>query len=327
MVSIIHHPHDKLFQLSMEEPRVYREFLAAHLPADLLKRINLRALQLENDSFIDAAYKATEAHIVFSVPLDGMTSYIYLLLEHQSEIDPFIAFRLLVYRVRLMERHRKKYPDQPLPLIYPLVVYNGEQSWETPIDFFALFGEQGELAKTWWLNPTPLVDIQKLPDEDIVLRQWSGLMEYVLKYRKIIDFKSFLDKLLPWIHAIERTDAAGFSLSKIVIKYVLNGTDTQGAHLFVQKMQNYLSPELRGAAMTLAQEFRQEGRQEGIHEGIHQGIHQGEAAVITRQLKRRFHLHQIPDSYLSKIEQADAEMLLLWSDRILDAQSLEEIFE
>jgi len=40
MVSVIHHPHDKLFQLSMEEPRVYQEFLSAHLPADLLKRIN-----------------------------------------------------------------------------------------------------------------------------------------------------------------------------------------------------------------------------------------------------------------------------------------------
>jgi predicted transposase/invertase (TIGR01784 family) len=315
MVSIIHHPHDKLFQLSMEEPRVYQEFLVAHLPADLLKRINLHALQLENDSFIDAAYKGTEADIVFSVPLDGATSYIYLLLEHQSEIDPLIAFRLLIYRVRLMERHQKKYPDQPLPLIYPLVVYNGERPWETPIDFFALFSEHSELAKTWWLNPTPLVDIQKLPDDEIVRRRWSGLMEYVLKYRKIIDFKSFLEKLLPWIHTIERTDAAGFSLSKIVIKYVLNGTDTQGAKLFVQKMQNYLSPELRGEVMTLAQEFRQEG------------VHQGEAAVITRLLKRRFRLPQIPDSYLAKLEQADAEMLLLWSDKILDAKSLEEIFE
>ena len=67
--------------------------------------------------------------------------------------------------------------------------------------------------------------------------------------------------------------------------------------------------------MTLAQEFRQEG--------IHQGIHQGEAAVITRQLKRRF--HQVPESYLTRIEQADAETLLLWSEKILDAKTLEEI--
>jgi hypothetical protein len=72
-------------------------------------------------------------------------------------------------------------------------------------------------------------------------------------------------------------------------------------------------------SMTLAQQFEQQGQQKGIH--------QGEAAVITRLLKRRFQLRQIPDSYLARIEQADAETLLLWSDKILDAQSLQEIFE
>ncbi len=299
----------------MEEPRVYQEFLAAHLPADLLKRINLRALQLENDSFIDAAYKATEADVVFSVPMDGMTSYIYLLLEHQSEIDLFIAFRLLVYRVRLMERHRKKYPDQPLPLIYPLVVYNGEQSWETPIDFFALFGEHAELAKTWWLNPTPLVDIQKLPDEDIIRRQWSGLMEYALKYKQAHDFKQFLKILLPWIRELEQSDTAGFSLGKVVLKYTLDGIEAQGFEVFKESVREYLSPPLGEEIMTLAQELREEG------------FHQGETAMLTRQLKRRFHLRQIPESYLAKIEEADAETLLLWGDKILDAQSFEEIFE
>ena len=73
--------------------------------------------------------------------------------------------------------------------------------------------------------------------------------------------------------------------------------------------------------MTLAQELIQRGQ----HQGIQQGIHQGEAAVITRQLKRRF--RQVPASYLTRIEQADAETLLSWSDKILDAKSLEEVFE
>ena len=65
--------------------------------------------------------------------------------------------------------------------------------------------------------------------------------------------------------------------------------------------------------MTLAQELQQ------------RGIHLGEVAIITRQLKRRF--HQVPESYLTRIEQADAETLLSWSDKILDAKSLEEVFE
>jgi predicted transposase/invertase (TIGR01784 family) len=208
MISIIRHPHDRLFQLSMEEPRVAHEFLSAHLPPDLKAMINLQCLKLENHSFIDEAYKSTEADIVFSAPLAETTAYLYLLLEHQSEIDPLLAFRLLVYRVRLIERHLKHYPDQPLPLIYPFVVYNGEQRWETPIDLFALFGEYGNLAKEWLLNPTQLLDIQTFPDEELSQRKWSGLVEFALKHRKVVDFKSFLDKLLPWLHIIEQTDSA-----------------------------------------------------------------------------------------------------------------------
>jgi predicted transposase/invertase (TIGR01784 family) len=321
MVSIIHHPHDKLFRLSMEEPRVAQEFLSAHLPDNLLKMINLRLLKLENHSFIDEAYKETEADIVFSVPLEKTTAYIYLLLEHQSEIDPLIAFRLLIYRVRLMERHLKQYPEQPLPLIYPCVVYNGDQPWDAPVDLFTLFGEHGQLAKEWLVSPARLLDVRSLPDEDLSRRQWSGLMEFALKHRKIIDFKGFLDKFLPWVHTIERTDAAGFSLGKIVIKYVLNGTDAKGRDLFLEKMRQYLSPQLGAEIMTIAQEFEQHGQQKGLR----LGIHQGEATMMMRQLTRRF--KQVPKSYLQLIEQADAETLLVWGERILEAETLEDIFK
>ncbi len=75
----------------------------------------------------------------------------------------------------------------------------------------------------------------------------------------------------------------------------------------------HLSPELRGEVMTLAQQFEQKG------------IQQGEVAVVTRQLKHRF--QYIPESYLIRLRQADAETLLLWSEKILDAKTLEEVFE
>ena len=317
MAPIIHHPHDKLFRISMEEPRVAHEFLSAHLPATLLKMINLQLLKLENHSFIDETYTETEADIVFSVPLNGSTAYIYLLLEHQSEMDPLMAFRLLVYWVRIIERHLKKNPDQPLPLIFPFIVYNGEQRWELPVDLFALFGEHGELAKEWLINPTPLLDIRTLPDEELSRRKWSGLIEFALKHRKIIDLEGFLDELLPWIHVIEQTDTAGFSLGKIVIKYILNGSDAKGRELFLQKMRDYLSPQLGDEVMTLAQEFRQEG--------LHLGIHQGEATMITHLLKHRF--KQVPEFYLKLIEQTDTTTLLMWSARILDAKNLEDVFK
>ncbi len=58
--------------------------------------------------------------------------------------------------------------------------------------------------------------------------------------------------------------------------------------------------------------------------GIQTGIQQGEYTMLLRQLQRKF--QTLPESYMNKIAQADPEQLLLWGDRILDAQSLDNVF-
>lgn len=50
----------------------------------------------------------------------------------------------------------------------------------------------------------------------------------------------------------------------------------------------------------------------------------GEAAVLTRLIRRRF--GDIPKPITQQIAKADAETLLQWSDKFLDAANLEEIF-
>lgn len=55
------------------------------------------------------------------------------------------------------------------------------------------------------------------------------------------------------------------------------------------------------------------------------GIKQGEITMLLQQLQHKFKM--VPDSYRQKIEQADSETLLLWGNRILDNNNLEEIFK
>ncbi len=62
---------------------------------------------------------------------------------------------------------------------------------------------------------------------------------------------------------------------------------------------------------TFAERFRQ------------QGVRQGEAAVLIRQLRRKF--GELPEDTRRQIETADAETLLEWSDRILMAGSIAEV--
>ena len=79
---------------------------------------------------------------------------------------------------------------------------------------------------------------------------------------------------------------------------------------------------------SFAERFRQEGMQQGIQQGMQQGMQRGmqrgEARILLRQMQTKF--GQVPVQARHRIEEADAETLLEWSDRLLAASSLDEVF-
>ena len=70
------------------------------------------------------------------------------------------------------------------------------------------------------------------------------------------------------------------------------------------------------------QEGRQEGREEGRQEGHNEGLQRGEARILTALLRLRF--GDLPAAIQQRIEAADADTLLRWSERVLTAQSLDD---
>ncbi len=63
----------------------------------------------------------------------------------------------------------------------------------------------------------------------------------------------------------------------------------------------------------LVQEWRLEGEKKG------------EIAVLRRLLERRF--GALPADAIERLENADVDLLLEWSDRVLTATRLDEVFE
>jgi hypothetical protein len=80
---------------------------------------------------------------------------------------------------------------------------------------------------------------------------------------------------------------------------------------------------------TIADEWIREGEKkgllEGISQGLSQGISQGEMTLLKRQLTRRF--GTLPAWAEAKLNQAGQLQLEAWADRILDAVTLESVFE
>jgi flagellar biosynthesis/type III secretory pathway protein FliH len=91
-------------------------------------------------------------------------------------------------------------------------------------------------------------------------------------------------------------------------------------------------PEEANKMSSFAERFREEGMQKGMQKGIQQGIQQGkqlgiqqgEVAVLLRLMESKFG-HRLTEIDRQLVESADAETLLKWSERILSANSIEEI--
>jgi hypothetical protein len=60
-----------------------------------------------------------------------------------------------------------------------------------------------------------------------------------------------------------------------------------------------------------------------IEQGVQQGVQQGGAAMLLRLIERRF--GPPSDQVRERVTRADPDTLLQWSDRILDADSLDEV--
>jgi hypothetical protein len=65
--------------------------------------------------------------------------------------------------------------------------------------------------------------------------------------------------------------------------------------------------------MSTADTLRAEGRAEGV------------AGVLVRQLTRKF--GPVPNALRERIDTASIEQLELWSDRVLDAATVDEVFD
>ena len=61
-----------------------------------------------------------------------------------------------------------------------------------------------------------------------------------------------------------------------------------------------------------------------LEQGRTEGIQAGEKRVLLRLLERRF--GKVPKTYQTRITTADADTLLLWSERVLFAQRLADVF-
>lgn len=97
------------------------------------------------------------------------------------------------------------------------------------------------------------------------------------------------------------------------------------AEQFSQELYEYEESKKMPYVTSIEQIGIEKGMQQGMQQGMRQGMQQGEAAVLARLLIRRF--GPLSQEARDRLQQASLEQLECWTDRILDAQSIEDLFD
>lgn len=229
-------------------------------------------LKAQKDSFINDKLRLKVADLLFSVNFNGDPGYIYLLLEHTSKPDRFLPYRMLQYTLGIMDQHLKKLEDQKvrdkkLPLIVPLILYTGKKPYTYSTDLFELFGKERDLAKTTFLNPFQLIDLNKI--SDATLREayyWFGAAALTAKHIRDFDLVLFLKNM---IDLLDRLKEKGLnSYVYLTLSYMFIEGEIKDEEAFRNIIRSGLSSNDEEIVMTLAEKYRQKGKLEGKLEAL-----------------------------------------------------------
>jgi len=267
-----HQPHDKFFRTAMSDKRVARDFIQSHLPKDMLQTINLDNLVLQHRSYINDVRKETVVDVLFKTTIANKEAFIYVLVEHQSEPDVLMPFRVLKYMVNIMDDHlnkikkTKKTKPKNLPLIYPIVVYHSDEPYTHSTDILDIVDAPRLLAERYFLKPFHLIDLGKINDEIIKSHVWAGMMEFALKH-------VFERDIVPWVKEVaglmrHLVLQGGENYIEVVLEYLFERAEVQTRGEFITLINKEISTEIGEKVMTIAEQYRAEGRQEGRQEGI-----------------------------------------------------------
>ena len=278
----LHQPHDKLFKAGFSDPVTAAAFLRDQLPPVVSGLIEWSNLKLQSGTFIDSQFRHTESDLLFSTTVSGKSCQLYLLFEHQSSPDPWLALRLLRYMVRIWEAHCQAHPGSSnLPAILPVVLVQNAEVWKIEPRLGALLDipESISVALQPYV-PEFAFRICQLAEMDFESIRGTAAGVLILRTMKAERLAQLLHESV-WDESL--LVQVPRDIFEMVLRYILDAEIDKTA--FEHRILEISNPQTRANAMSLAQQYRQEGRQEGVWIGKIQVLQELIGEVVSDKSK------------------------------------------
>jgi predicted transposase YdaD len=298
--------------------------------------VDWTTLHPEPGSVVDPELRETESDLLFSARLRGGKPLLfYVLIEHQSTVNRWMALRMLRYVVRQLEHWRKQHPESKLlPVIIPLVLYHGQEgAWSAPRrveELFELPGEDEE--REHWKALVPrfgyqVDDLTTERAEALMARPGPPLARLALLVLRYGRTEELAERIRGWAALFAQVHAApnGFEELGTVVHYLLLVGNRAVKEVAVEMLHSVVGEQRAEELMrTYGEELIEEGRQKGQAEGLAKGLARGRAEGVLRILAARG-VH-VPDEARQRILACtDLAVLDHWFDQALQATQLSDV--
>ncbi len=268
-------PHDKYFQRVFSNAEDAASLLRSCVPAALARTLRWSTLTHLPGRFVSDDWHDSEGDLVFSVQRKGSDEVpvlVYVVLEHQSTPDRWMPLRMLNYCTQVwvawQDSHQQ---EERLPLIVPLVFYQGGQRWEYAREFAELVAD----AEEWRWVPRfehLLIDQTEQSPDSVTGAVAARLLQISMMARFREASGELLEQATRLIRELYR--ARGFDAVAKHVEYVLATQPKANRRLFAEALRRNV-PGRGGDLMNYVEELIEQGRQEGRREGELKGRQEG----------------------------------------------------
>lgn len=327
----IQNPHDKFFKETLGNVETAKDFITHYLPEQLLQVIDISTLEIQKDSFINEELQENFSDLLFKINICNKDGYLYLLFEHKSYLDRGITLQLLKYMVEIWETKQNKEQTKELPIIIPLVIYHGKQSWNLPASLGDLLDGYNELPGTVKIYVPNfkflLYDVSRYTDEEIkgtaqlkiLFTLFRDLYADDIQRRNESIFRSIY-----YLNELENKQTATGYLETF-IRYIFSVAKDFTKQDMERMIREIDTTNWKGSevVLTLADILRKEGMEIGIEKGIEIG--ETKALANTAILLLTNKLGELPKFIQDTITDADKETLQIILTNIFSIETIDDV--
>ena len=322
----------------MIRQREHLQALLEMLAGKIADALDFDRVEQLHRSFISDELRTQESDMIFSVPFRNPTGrceevIIYILIEHQSTVDPSMELRLLSYMTQIWMEERRPWVEGKVPKaewrltpIVPIVFYTGTDTWSSPLSLTALMDLPDILKRFVPTFDTLFLDVKATAADELTQTGHTlGWLLTVLRQENSDPpaMRQALLDALAGLRDLHTQDIEAYTRAILYLFLLILHRREADEHqdlLRILTQEHTQNQEIVNMAGSIIELSEQRGEQRGIQQGIQQGIEQG-----IEQGSRRTSIESTLAILNTRFPNADADTLTPALETIEDLNRLKQL--